>query len=310
MKIIISEQQLKRVIKEFQDIYDDGIDRLTQEIEKEVKASGFDMSPDGVMDYSWPIKREKESKRLLTLIKEKVVKFLIDYFKLEKSNIIDRINKYVNKSFELTTHHDIVFNYATYLIHVPDRYFIVKVRTGKYDLDKNDFKKTINHLIEWVKGLLSPKQKKELDVTVADVKTRFAPSYSGEKLTDELEKRIYDWEYTKTILEKIISEYINNPQYIKKELYDKIMDENVINIMMERMDKVMEKNDYNVFTSIKQDNWRKDFSNFLKSYTTYYKQTFKGNEEQFYQDMKVDKKLPTEILFGRMLWDMTYWINK
>lgn len=307
MKVLISERQLKRLIREFQDIYDDGIDRLTQEIEQDVKAGGFKMSIDGVIDHSWPIKREKESKRLLTLIKEKVAKFLIDYFKLGKSNLNDKINKYVNKSFDLDSHNDIVFYYAHYLLHASEEYYIVRAETGYYDFYKDDFKKSMNHLIEWIRGLLGNKKKKELAVAVSDAKTKFAPSYSGEKIEDDLSKQIYDWEYTKNILGNLFNEYSHNEKYVNEELFNKIKDTRVFDKMMDIMDKDMKHKEYKIFEPIRNNNWREDFKGFVKSYITYYGEKL-NNEQQFRETIKVDKKLPPEVFFGRLLWDMTYWI--
>ena len=97
MKVLISERQLKRLIREFQDIYDNGIDRLSAEIEKEIKAGGYEMKDD-----TWTEKREKESFRLLKMLNKKVVKFLIDYFNLEEGKLVNQINELVNKLFVLS----------------------------------------------------------------------------------------------------------------------------------------------------------------------------------------------------------------
>jgi len=308
MKIIISEQQLRKIIKEFQDIYDNGIDLLSAEIEKEIKAGGFEMRTDGVIDDAWTERREKESFRLLKMLKEKVVKFLIDYFKLEKSNIIDKIYKYINKSFQLTIHDEIEFIYATYLLHASESFYISKPNTGEYDFKKNNFKKSMNHLMEWVQGLLSSKDKTKLDTTIELSKTKYSPLYSGEKIKDDLTKQIYDWEYTKTKLENLIKEYIHNEKYVSKELFDKITELRVIETMMDEMDEDMKNNEYKIFHPILENNWGEDFLKFVKSYITYYGQEY--GEQQFRENLKINKKLPPVIFFGRMLWDMTYWINK
>jgi hypothetical protein len=308
MKIIISEQQLRKIIKEFQDIYDNGIDWLSAEIEKEIKAGGFEMRTDGVIDDAWPKRREKESFRLLKMLKEKVVKFLIDYFKLEKRNHIEKINNYVNKLFYLTQHDQIAFIYATYLLHGSESFSISNPHTGEYDFNKNNFKKSMNHLMEWVQGLLSSKDKTKLDTTIELSKTKYAPLYSGEKIEDDLTMQIYDWEYTKTKLENLIKEYIHNEKYVSTELFDKITELRVIETMMDEMDEDMKNNEYKIFHPILQNNWREDFLKFVKSYITYYGQEY--GEQQFRENLKVNKKLPPVIFFGRMLWDMTYWINK
>lgn len=311
MKIIISERQLRRIIKEFQDIYDNGLDLLSAEIEKEIKAGGFTMGSskngDFKIDKDWSEKRKMESYRLLNIMKEKIINFLKDYYKLEEGEIVNNINKLVNKLFVLSIHDDI--EYRHHDTSDWESHWISDPNTGRYDYNPSEFKKSMNHLMKKTDQLLDKKKMENLKLDIDTSKTRYAPSYSGEELENEDTKRIYDWEYTKTILEKLIFEYINNEEYINKEMYDKIMGDGIINIMMEEMDDVMENNNYEVFSLIRQNNFRNDFSNFLKSYTKYYKQMFNGNEQQFYQNLNVDKKLPPEIQFGRMLWDMTYWIK-
>ena len=307
MKIIISEQQLRKIIKEFQDIYDNGIDLLSSEIEKEIKAGGFEMTDKrGVIDDTWTEKREKESFRLLKMLKEKVVKFLIDYFNLEEGKLVNRINELVNKLFVLSIHDEIQYihhntsDWHTYWISNPD--------IGKYDYSPSKFKGAMNHLMKKVENLLGDKQKKELSTKIEMSKTKYSPKYSGEKIKDDLTKQIYDWEYTKTKLENLIKEYIHNEKYVSTELFDKITELRVIEIMMDEMDEDMKNNEYKIFHPILQNSWGEDFLKFVKSYITYYGQEY--GEQQFRENLNINKKLPPVIFFGRMLWDMTYWINK
>ena len=301
MKVLISERQLKRLIREFQDIYDNGIDRLSTEIEKEIKAGGYEMKDD-----TWTEKREKESFRLLKMLNKKVVKFLIDYFNLEEGKLVNQINELVNKLFVLSIHDEIqYFHRDTSDWHM---YWISNPKIGKYDYSPSKFKGAMNHLMKKVENLLGDKQKKELETTIDLSKTKYSPKYSGEEIDDEDTKVIYDWEHTKIILENLIKEYIHNEKYVSTELFDKITELGVIEPMIDEMDEDMKNNEYKIFHPILQNNWGEDFLKFVKSYITYYGKEYNG-EEQFRQKLKVDKKLPPTIFFGRMLWDMTGWIN-
>lgn len=308
MKILISEQQLKRIIKEFQDIYDDGIDRLTKEIEQEIMAGGFEMGSRINGEYKfyddWPDRREKESFRLLKILKEKVVKFLMDYFKLGE-NLIEKTNQLVDELFHLTIHDEI--QYSKRDLADWHMYFISHPNTGKYDFNKDKFKKSMNHIMKLVKELLSPEEKKELDTTIDLSKTKYSPKYSGEEIEDEDTKVIYNWEHTKNLLENLIKEYIHNEKYVSTELFNKITELGVIETVIDIMDEDMKNNEYKIFHPILQNNWSKDFLQFVKSYITYYGKKYNG-EEQFRQNLKVDEN--PIIFFGRMLWDMTYWINR
>jgi hypothetical protein len=306
MKVLISERQLKRLIREFQDIYDNGIDRLTRDVEKDIKAGGFEMFPGGVKDDTWTEKREKESFRLLKMLKEKVAKFLIDYFNLEEGKLVNQINELVNKLFVLSIHDEIQYIYRdTSDWHMS---WISNPDIGEYDYSPSEFKGAMNHLMKKVENLLDDQQKKELSTKIEMSKTKYSPKYSGEEIEDEDTKVIYDWEHTKIILENLIKEYIHNEKYVSTELFDKITELGVIEPMIDEMDEDMKNNEYKIFHPILQNNWGEDFLKFVKSYITYYGQEY--GEQQFRETIKVDKKLPPEVFFGRLLWDMTYWINK
>lgn len=310
MKIIINESQLRRLIKEFQDIYDNGIDQLSKEIKNEIETGGFKMGSNKngeyVIDDDWAERREKESFRLLNIMKEKIIIFLTDYFNLSEGKVYNKVNELINKLFVLSINDDIEYRHQdTSDWHI---YWIAKPNTGVYSFKSNDFKNAINHLMKIIESLLDNKQKKELSSKIELSKTKYAPSYSGEKIQDDLSKQIYDWEYTKNILENLFNEYIHNEEYVNEELFNKINDSRVFGEMMDIMDKDMKDNEYKIFEPIRNNNWREDFKGFVKSYITYYGEKL-NNEQQFRENIKVGKKLPPEVFFGRLLWDMTYWIK-
>jgi hypothetical protein len=130
-----------------------------------------------------------------------------------------------------------------------------------------------------------------------------APTYSGQEIEDELTQKIYDWEHTKTILERLYNDYMVS-DLVDEQLFEKLKGKNYIDEIFKIMDKEMEKNNYEIFHKIKETDLKYYFNMFLESYIKFYSKRF--NEEQLRSDtINLKKNLPLEILMSK-IFNMIY----
>jgi hypothetical protein len=157
----------------------------------------------------------------------------------------------------------------------------------------------LDNAIKQIKGKLDEYIKPKIKKSIVDNPYSLAPEYSGENIGDELSKRIYDWEKTKTILEKLSQQFLTSDK-TGDELFSKLREKNFIDEMIEIMDEVMEKNNYETFHPIKETELKNDFNKFLESYIKYYSKDFQ--EEQLRSGkININKNIPLEVLMIKLL---------
>lgn len=327
MKILISERQLKRLIREFQsDLYSEtfnlilskilnylGCDKINSVCINNIFGDMEDFPLDKNQKWDSELVHKYETSKLniiLGEVKNIFFNVLSDYFSINDEDNQKLVNKVKSMLDANITVENILGNKYGSILFKGRGLILTEISSHStfsiYVLSeaKDDF----NEFLDELKSLF-PKKKEKLDLNITTSKSKYG-LYSGENITDELSKQIYDWEITKNILEKLLLEFINNEEYVSEDLYTKINDEGVINTMMNKMDKAMSSTDYKAFSLIHPNNWRSDVEKFLYKYTEYYKYTTKGKTKQFYEPINLEKKYPAEIFFGRLLNYMIYWINK
>lgn len=327
MKILISERQLKRLIREFQsDLYSEtfslilrkilnylGCDKIESVCINNIFSDIKDFPLDRNQKWNSELVHEYETSKLniiLGEVKNIFFNVLSDYLSLndeDDQKLVNKVKSMIDTNIIVENtpgnkYGSILFKGEGLVITEIPSYSMFSI----YVLSdaRDEFNKFLNELKS-----LFPNKKEDLDLNITTSKSKYG-LYSGENIEDELSKQIYDWEITKNILEKLLFEFINNEEYVSKELYTKINDEGVFNTMMNKMDKAMSSTDYKAFSLINPNNWRSDIEKFLFYYANFYKNMTKGNTKQFYESINLGKKYPAEIFFGRLLNYMIYWINK
>ena len=327
MKVLISERQLKRLIREFQsDLYSEtfslilrkilnylGCDEIESVCINNIFGDMKDFPLDKNQKWDSQLVHEYETSKLniiLGEVKNIFFSVLSDYFSINDEDDQKLVNKVKSMiDTDITVENILGNKYGSILFKGRG---LVKTEIASYSTfpiyvlsdARDEFNKWLNKLKS-----LFPNKKEDLDLNITTSKSKYG-LYSGENIKDELSKQIYDWGITKNILEKLLFEFLNNEEYVSKELYTKINAEGVFNTMMNKMDKAMSSTDYKAFSLINPNNWRSDIEKFLFYYANFYKNMTKGNTKQFYEKINLEKKYPAEIFFGRLIYTMIYWINK
>jgi len=327
MKVLISERQLRRLIREFQsDLYSEtfnlilrkilnylGCEKIESVCINNIFGDMKDFPLNKNQKWDSQLVHEYETGKLniiLGEVKNIFFNVLSDYLSIDDNDdqkLVNKVKSMIDDNISIKNNFGdkygtIFFKGRGLVVTEISSYSVFSI----YVL--SDAKDEFNEFINELKSLF-PNKKEDLDLNITTSKSKYG-LYSGENLEDELSKRIYDWEITKNVLEKLLFEFINNEEYVSKELYTKINDEGVISTMMNKMDKAMSSTDYKAFSLINPNNWRHDIELFLFYYANYYKKMTKGNEKHFYEKINLGKKYPTEIFFGRLINLMIYWIKK
>jgi hypothetical protein len=278
MKIVISEQQLQRIIKEFygkpkvmnlgrgRTIIDITISELQQYLAK------FDKTVNGeeiIQDYA-----EFINERIIGLFKEKYIQF--------DNEVIENI---VKENLATVEGKKIIMQY-------PKKLVVFWYDNKRTYTDFEKLKEAIN--------FTSEKVEKYVNEILTDDTYNLAPTYSGQEINDNLQKRIYDWEYTKTIIEKLFHYYINS-ESTESDIFKVFSQKPYLDDMLMIMDKDMENNEYNLFPRIRQNKLTRDFETFFGSFVEYYGKKH-NNTNKFYSRLDVNdvSNLPLEILIGQL----------
>jgi len=220
-------------------------------------------------------------------INETILKNFKDYY---KAYFNEEMNKIVCDSFLVQRTLDIYFTIGKW----EGVYF-----WGTSGLKLDGLNYVINYIKDELDTLIEPKIKGEIKSNSYSL----SPEYTGKNIQDDLQKRIYDWEHTKTIIEKLLNKFLTSDK-INDDLFNKLKEKNLIDEIINKMDKIMEENNYETFHSIKEINLKNDFHKFFESYIKYYSKHF--NEEQLRSvTINLKKNLPLEILMSK-LFNMIY----
>jgi len=278
MIIIISEQQLQRIIREFYEkAYNLGDYDVTEKIEKEIIDYNRKFVKLSVDERADKIGEYKD------FMNETILNNFMDYYK----GFFDReMNKIVRNNFLEQKSLNI------YLIDDNDWKGVYYWMHGGLDTDKLNY--VINHIKNKLDKHIEPSIKSKIETNPYSL----SPKHSYKNIEDELAQKIYDWGYTKTILEKLCHKFLLSDK-IDDELFDKFKGDKYIDEIIDKMDEVMEKNNYEIFHTIKETNLKNDFHKFLWSYIEYYSRYF--NLEQLKSDtINLKKNLPLEILMSKI----------
>jgi hypothetical protein len=278
MIIIISEQQLQRIIREFYEkAYNLGDYDVTEKIEKEIIDYNRKFVKLSVDERADKIGEYKD------FMNETILNNFMDYYK----GFFDReMNKIVRNNFLEQKSLNI------YLIDDNDWKGVYYWMHGGLDTDKLNY--VINHIKNKLDKHIEPSIKSKIETNPYSL----SPKHSYKNIEDELAQKIYDWGYTKTILEKLCHKFLLSDK-IDDELFDKFKGDKYIDEIIDKMDEVMEKNNYEIFHTIKETNLKNDFHMFLESYIKYYSRYF--NLEQLKSDtINLKKNLPLEILMSKI----------
>ncbi len=291
MRIIISEQQLQRIIKEF--------------YKKKPKVRSIGK---GLWDYGKTVKELIIQELQVYLSKKEINNGSGNNNQMFLQNYVEYINETIIR----------LFNEAYIEFDDENIENIIKENLasieGKKIIMKYPKKLVIFRYDE--KGTYAgfEKLKEAIDFTSKKLDTyinenfpndlyNMAPIYSGQEIEDELTQKIYDWEHTKTILERLYNDYIVS-DLVDEQLFEKLKGKNYIDEIFKIMDKDMEKNNYKIFHKIKETRLKNYFHMFLESYIKFYSKRF--NEEQLRSDtINLKKNLPLEILMSK-IFNMIY----
>lgn len=289
MRIIISERQLERIIKEFYKkkpkVRSIGIgwtsgksiaDLIIGELQSYLASFSRSKRPMGnelfIQDYSDFI-----NETMIRIFKESYIEF-------DNENI----ENIIKNNLASVEGKKIIMKYPQKLVVF--RYDEKRTYSG---FDK------LEEAIDFTSKKLNTYINENLPNDLYDL----APTYSGQEIEDELAHKIYDWEHTKTIIERLYHEYMVS-DLVDEKLFEKLKSKNYIDEIFKIMDKEMEKNNYETFHTIKENNLKIYFNMFLASYIKHYSKRF--DEEQLRSDViNVTKNLPLEILMSK-LFNMIY----
>lgn len=285
MKIIISEQQLQRIIREFYEkAYNLGDYDVIEKIEKEI------------IDYY-----------------RKFVKLSVD----ERGDKIQELTDFINNTIYNNFKDYYKDFFDTKMMEIVSRYSFEKGKktANIYFIEDDKFKGVyfwmhggldtdrLNYVINQIKNKLDKHIEPSIKSKIETNPYSLSPQHSDKNIEDELEQKIYNWGYTKIILENLCHKFLVSDK-IGDELFDKFKGNNYIDKIIDRMDEVMEKNNYEIFHTIKETNLKNDFHKFLESYIEYYSRYF--NEGQLRSDtINLKKNLPLEILMSK-IFNMIY----
>ena len=279
MKIIISEQQLQRIIKEFYKKRP-----IVRQIRDNYGSTISDFIVSDIQNYY----RNNNSKSKVVFIQD-LAEFINEtMFKLYQKQYRDFYNDYIE---------NIINNN---LAKVEGKKLIMKnpktIVIFKYDGNNSFFDNDkLNEAIRFTSNKIS----EYINEVLVDDSYDLAPTYSGEEIKDDLQKRIYDWEHSKTIIERLYHNYMVS-DLVDEKLFKELKSKNYIEEIFNILDKAMERSNFTEFNLIKEENLEKTFGDFLDKYINFFQHKYYYNTEQFRKNIDVRHKLPIEIFMGKI----------
>jgi hypothetical protein len=282
MKIVISEQQLQRIIREFYEKgYNLGDYDVIQKIKDEVRSYNNNFRELSVDE------RADKIQEFTDFINNTIYNNFKDYYKDffdEEMNKIVRNNLLEQRTLDI------------YFFGDDGAKGVYFWTLGGLSTDG------LNYVINFIKNKLDVYIQPKVEKSIERNPYKLAPKYSGNWISDDLQKRIYDWEHSKVIIEKLYHNYMIS-NLVDDYIFDKLKSKNYIDAIFVAMDKEMEKNDFKLFPLIREKSVKKDFNNFVNVYIDYYSNKF-PHPEQFSIEINPKKNLPIEIFMGRVFRDM------
>ena len=271
MRILISERQYKLIREFYENPYTDIIINIEKEIKDtisqynlEVEKISFDL--DG--NY-YDIKRFNS---ILDEVGNKIKEILFERFGNYFSIKNDEFKKVVDDNV-ISGENDFsllgikIYGYTTEEI----KHKKSQITKLKFDVNENMREALVKFLEVLKKQFPQQWQKVNKKIEVSDIEiTPFTPSSETSKgdVDDGLEQRIYNWEYTKQLLERLLLKYIHMEQYVDEESFKYINKNLIFYKAFKLMDGVMEQNDYKTFGTIDRMNLKNDLYRFVEEFKT------------------------------------------
>lgn len=291
MKVLISERQLRRLIREFyENEYIDIIPNITDDIIDNVfvKSKEIDTSMEGVKkileDRLGEYFSIKNDQRKYNRLK----KLIVENFEIGSDNL--RFCGIIIAAYRIEHNDNWNRGMPDSYVFKTDSIGLKKAVVKFFDILKNEFPK------EWEEV-----QKK---IEVSDIELtpfKHAGDLSKEKGVDDLKQRIYDWEYTKDILGRLLLKYIHKEEFVNEDAFKFITKHNIIENMIDEMDEFMSKSDYTKFSMIDRNNINKGLTKFIDEYKKYFNfgDDLKHSPYKVFLDLVIGIKDKTKFEFKK-----------
>lgn len=270
MRILISERQYKLIREFYENPYTDIIINIEKEIKdtvsqynQEAEKISFDL--DG--NY-YDIKRFNS---ILDEVGNKIKEILFERFGNYFSIKNDEFKKVVDDNVIISENNFSLLGIKIYGVVTEQ---IKNKSKLKFDVSENMREALVKFLEVLKKQFPQQWQKVNKKIEVSDIEiTPFTPSSETSKgdVDDGLEQRIYNWEYTKQLLERLLLKYIHMEQYVDEEAFKIITKHRIIEKMFNIMDDHMKRSGYKLFGIINRINLDSDLSKFIIAYKEYFK---------------------------------------
>jgi len=249
MKVLISERQYK-LIREF---YENEYLDVVQRVAKELNDKYFMKRNPGFNEIGFKEILFERFGEYFSNKSSKLKKLIDANFESTGNKILFcgiLICKYIDKSNEWMVAYDFI-PYPSQLSEALTKFF---------EILKKAFPK------EW------DKIQQKIDVSDYEhTPFTYAGELPKEEGEDDLKQKIYDWEYTKDLLERLLLKYIHMEQYVDEEAFKIITKHRIIEKMFNIMDDHMKRSGYKLFGMINRINLDSDLSKFIIAYKEYFK---------------------------------------
>jgi|694.fasta_scaffold99562_1 hypothetical protein len=267
MKVLISERQLRRLIREF---YENPYTDIIINTEREIKdtISQYNQEAQNIsLDLYNNYYDTKRLDSILDTIANRIEEILFERFGNYFSVKNDEFKKVIDDNIVIGDNDFSLLGIKIYGFVTEQ----IKNKKSKLKFDVNEnMREALVKFLEVLKKQFPQqwqKVNKKTEVSDIDI-TPFTPSGEISKgdVDDGLEQRIYNWEYTKQLLERLLLKYIHMEQYVGEELFKYITKNLIFYKAFKLMDETMEQNDYKTFGMINRMNLKNDLDIFVEEY--------------------------------------------
>lgn len=267
MKILITERQLRRLVNEF---YENQYIDIITNVEKEIKESIINYNKElsnNLLDLDNNYYGHRKYEKIIEDIDNNIKEILFERFGNYFSMNNEEFKKIIDDNVTTTENDFSFFGVRIYGFSTE----VTKNKKSRIILTVNEnMREALIKFFEMLKKQFpSQWNKVNKKIETSDIEiTPFTPSGEVSKgdIDDGLEQRIYNWEYTKQLLERLLLKYIHMEQFVDEESFKYINKNLIFYKAFKLMDEVMAENDYRVFSMIDRMNLNNDLNRFIEEF--------------------------------------------